>query len=71
MLVGVLKHNMAKKAVVDNRPFCDTCKFAEWHTQQWNINWKGEPITFGCTKGIFEHGEVRGTRRACKLWQSK
>lgn len=62
---------MAKKVIDDNRPFCDDCKYAEWHTQEWNINWEGEPITFGCAKGIFEHGEVRGTRKACKLWQRK
>lgn len=45
-----------KNKIEDNRPFCDECKFAEWHTQEWNINWEGEPITFGCTKGVFEHG---------------
>ena len=60
---------MAKKVVKDNRPFCDTCRFAEWHTQQWNLDFEGKPITFGCTKGVFEFGEVRKTRRACKLWQ--
>lgn len=62
---------MAKKVVIDNRPFCDTCKFAEWHTQQWNMNHRGEPITFGCSKGVFEFGVVRNTRKACNLWQSK
>ena len=60
---------MAKKVVIDNRPFCDTCKFADWHTQYWNLDHEGKPITFGCTKGVFEFGEVRNTRRACKLWQ--
>ena len=56
---------MAKKTKIDNRPFCDSCVHADWHKQQWNLNHKGEPITFWCKKGIFELGEVRGTRRAC------
>ena len=60
---------MAKKAVIDNRPFCDTCKHADWHTQEWNLDLYGRPITFGCKRGVFENGEIRGTRKACELWQ--
>ena len=63
---------MAKKIMKeDTRPFCDDCEHADWHTQFWNINHKGEPITFGCKKNVFEHGVVRGTRRACNLWDKK
>lgn len=62
---------MAKKVIDDNRPFCDDCKHCEWHTQEWNLDLHGKPITFGCTKGVFQFGEVRRKRKACKLWQSK
>lgn len=61
---------MAKKAVIDNRPFCDDCAHAEWHTQQWNLNHLGEPITYWCKKKVFQHGEVRG-RNACDLWKKR
>lgn len=62
---------MAKKVVIDNRPFCDDCKFAEWHTQQWNLDVNGQPITFGCKKGIFKFGCVRGKRKACSLYDNR
>ena len=61
---------MAKKVLVDNRPFCDECKFAEWHTQEWNRDADGRPITFGCKKKVFDFGEVRG-RKACANWQKR
>lgn len=62
---------MAKKIKeYDNGHICDDCKYAEWHTQQWNLDCEGKPITYGCLKGVFKFGEVRG-KKACKLWQSK
>ena len=56
---------MAKKVIIDNRPFCDDCVHADLHTQEWNTDTDGKPLTFWCKRGIFEFGAVRGTRRAC------
>jgi hypothetical protein len=64
------KRYMAKKITYDNGHICDDCKFAEWHTQQWNLDLHGNPITFGCKLGVFEHGEIRG-KRACAKWEHK
>lgn len=59
---------MAKKNK-NNETFniCDDCKHCEWHTQYWNLDPLGKPITFGCTRKVFEHGEIRG-KKACKLF---
>ena len=65
----LINNYMAKKIKIDNRPFCDTCKHADWHNQQWNLDSEGDPITFGCKRNVFEHGEVRRTRKACGLWR--
>ena len=54
----------------DNGHICDDCRHCEWHTQEWNLDPFGQPITFGCQAGVFEHGEVRG-KRACELWDKK
>ena len=63
---------MTKKTKIqDNGHVCDDCIFADWHTQQWNLDLQGNPITFGCQKEVFEHGVVRGTRKACELWRDK
>ena len=59
-----------KKTEYDNGHLCDDCKFAEWHTQQWNLDLEGKPLTYSCAKCVFEHGEVRG-KKACRLWQIK
>jgi hypothetical protein len=62
---------MAKK-IKNNETFhiCDDCVHCEWHTQYWNLDPLGKPITFGCKKGVFEHGEIRG-KRACENWRKK
>ena len=59
---------MAKKIKIDSGHMCDDCIFADWHTQQWNFDLQGNPITFGCQKEVFEQGVVIGTRKACELW---
>ena len=62
---------MAKKIKgYDNGHICDDCKHCEWHTQYWNLDPLGQPITFGCKQGVFEHGEIR-EKRACKEWEHK
>lgn len=62
---------MAKKNKLDDRPFCDSCAHADWHNQEWNLDKDGNPITFWCARNIFEHGEVRGTRRACGKYKPR
>lgn len=62
---------MAKKITkYQSEHICDDCKYSEWHTQQWNLDSLGQPITFGCKLGVFEHGEIRG-KMACKEWEKK
>jgi hypothetical protein len=65
------KRYMAKKKLTyDNGHICDDCVHCEWHTQYWNLDPLGQPITFGCKLGIFEHGEIRG-KKACAKWEHK
>lgn len=62
---------MAKKIKIqDNGHICDDCKYCEWHTQYWNMDLQGRPITYGCKLGVFKYGEVRG-KKACEKWQRK
>jgi hypothetical protein len=62
---------MAKKIIkYDNGHICDDCIFADWHTQQWNLDTLGQPITFGCKLGVFEDAEIRG-HKACEEWGKK
>ena len=60
---------MANKKVLSNNK-CDDCKFAKWHTQQWNLDCYGRPLTYECTQRVFDRAEVRG-KRGCELWQHK
>jgi hypothetical protein len=65
------KRYMAKKKLTyDNGHICDDCLYCEWHTQYWNLDPLGQPITFGCKLGVFEHGEIRG-KKACAKWEHK
>jgi hypothetical protein len=65
------KRYMAKKIIkYDNGHICDDCKHCEWHTQYWNLDPLGQPITFGCKLSVFEHGEIRG-KKACAKWEHK
>jgi hypothetical protein len=59
-----------KKLTYDNGHICDDCKHCKWHTQYWNLDPLGYPITFGCKLGVFEDAEIRG-KRACKEWEKK
>ena len=63
---------MAKKIIkYDNGHICDDCKHCEWHTQYWNLDPLGQPITFGCKLGKFgEFGEIRG-HKACEEWKQR
>nr|DAH86350.1 MAG TPA: hypothetical protein [Caudoviricetes sp.] len=49
---------------------CDDCRFGEWHTQHWNRDLHGKPITLGCKRGVREFGIIRGTA-ACEQWESR
>ena len=60
-----------KKTTYDNGHICDDCKHCEWHTQYWNLDPLGKPITFGCKLGKFgEFGEIRG-HKACEEWKQR
>jgi hypothetical protein len=61
---------MAKKKKIEIKNICDDCKHREWHTQQWNLDLQGRPITFSCKAGQFANAEVRG-RKACELWDKE
>lgn len=62
---------MAKKIKKDEAfNICDNCKHCEWHTQYWNLDPLGQPITFGCREKVFEYGEIRG-KKACPKWAHK
>lgn len=55
-----------KKLTYDNGHICDDCKWCVWHTQEWNRDLEGKPLTYHCEMGQFT-SEVRG-RKACELW---
>lgn len=62
---------MAKKKLThDNGHICDDCKHCEWHTQYWNLDPLGKPITFNCKLEVFEGTEIRG-KRACEEWKQR
>ena len=61
---------MAKKKKIESNNICDDCKWCVWHTQQWNRDLEGKPLTFHCSMGQFAYAEVRG-RKACELWDKK
>lgn len=62
---------MAKKKITyDNGHICDDCKWAVWHTQEWNRDMNGKPLTFHCDMGQFTYNEIRG-RKACELWDKR
>lgn len=61
---------MAKKTKIESNNICDDCKWCVWHTQQWNRDLDGKPLTFHCAMGQFTYAEVRG-RKACELWDKK
>jgi hypothetical protein len=63
---------MAKKIKgYDNGHICDDCRHREWHTQYWNLDPLGQPITFGCKLGkLGEFGEIRG-HKACEEWKQR
>ena len=62
---------MAKKVnTYKSEHICDDCKWCVWHTQQWNRDLNGNPLTYHCDMGQFTYAEVRG-RMACKLWEQK
>ena len=61
---------MTKKiSTYKSEHICDDCKWCVWHTQQWNRDLDGNPITYHCDMGQFT-SEVRG-RQACELWEKK
>ena len=61
---------MAKKvSTYKSEYICDDCKWCVWHTQQWNRDLNGKPLTYHCDMGQFT-SEVRG-RMACELWEKK
>lgn len=61
---------MAKKIKKHSGHICDDCKWCDWHTQQWNLDLQGKPLTFACKMGQFIYAEVRG-RQACELWDKE
>lgn len=63
---------MAKKRIKaeENPNKCDSCKYCLWHTQYWNLDPLGQPITFECRLKVFEGADLRG-RGACNKWEDK